>query len=173
MDSLVFDTSALLNFGHRGELAAVLKRLSVEYKLLTTPGARGELTDPKRKEYYAEFLRAHFTVQNPATTPFDVSTLARLSRAIDPGEITVMTLAAELKGIAVLDERAARREAKILKLRFTGTIGLLHQGLERKWLTEAECLARVGKLCDAGFAIPRPTPRQAFAEYMRVISLSE
>lgn len=92
MDSLVFDTSALLNFGHRGELAPLLKKLSGEYKLLTTPGAQAELTDPKRKKYYAEFLREHFTIQAAATTPFDLTTLARLSRTLDPGEITVMAL---------------------------------------------------------------------------------
>lgn len=169
MDSLVFDTSALLNFGHRGDLAALLKRLSGEYRILTTTGARNELTDPGRKDYYAEFLRLHFTVQNPATAPFDVATLARLSRAIDPGEITVMTLAAEIKGIAVLDERAARREAKALKLRFTGTLGLMDQGVQRKWLTEADCLTRVVKMFDAGFSIPRPNPGQTFADYFAAL----
>jgi predicted nucleic acid-binding protein len=169
MDSLVFDTSALLNFGHRGDLAALLRRLSGEYKLFTTTGARNELTDPKRKDYYAEFLRDHFTVQNPTTAPFNVATLARLARAIDPGEITVMTLAAEIKGIAILDEKAARREAKAISLRFTGTLGLLHQGLQRKWLTEAECLARVVSLCDAGFAIPRPLARQTLVAYISTL----
>lgn len=169
MDSLVFDTSALLNFGHRGEFTPLLKKLSGEYKILTTPGARAELTDPKRKDYYAEFLRQHFTVQSAATMPFNVSTLARLTRAIDLGEITVMTLAKEINGMAVLDETAARREAKLLDLRCTGTLGLLHQGLQRKWLTETECLARVVKLCDAGFFIPRPAAGQTFTQYLRTI----
>ncbi len=134
MDLLVFDTSALLNFGHRGELAPLLKKLSGEYKLLTTPGARDELTDPKRKEYYADFLGRHFTVQSAAGSPFSLATFARLTRTIDPGEITVMTLAKEINGMAVLDETAARGEAKALDLRFTGTLGLLHQALQRKWL---------------------------------------
>jgi predicted nucleic acid-binding protein len=169
MDSLVFDTSALLNFGHRGELAPLLKKLSGEYKLLTTPGARAELTDPKRKEYYADFLGRHFTVQSAARSPFDFATLARLNRAIDPGEITVMSFAKEINGMAVLDETAARGEAKALDLRYTGTLGLLHQALQRKWLTETECLARVVKLCDAGFFILRPAPRQTFADYLRTV----
>jgi predicted nucleic acid-binding protein len=169
MDSLVFDTSALLNFGHRGELAAVLKKLSGEYKILTTPGARSELTDPKRKDYYAEFLRQNFTVQSAATSPFNVATLARLTRTIDPGEITVMALAREIKGIAVPDDKAARREAKWLDLRITGTLGLLHQGLQRKWLIESECLARVAQLCGAGFSIPRPAPSQSFADYFAAL----
>jgi predicted nucleic acid-binding protein len=169
MDSLVFDTSAILNFGQRGELTALLKKLAGEYRILTTPGAQKELTDPDRKDYYAEFLRAHFTIQSAATAPFDIPTLARLARVLDPGEITVMTLAGEIKGIAVLDEKAARREAKILDLRFIGTLGLLHQGLQRKWLTDPECLARVVKLCDAGFAISRPARGQSFAAYFAAI----
>jgi predicted nucleic acid-binding protein len=76
-----------------------------------------------------------------------------------------MTLAKEINGMAVLDEIAGRREAKKLDLRFIGTIGLLHQGLQRKWLTESECLARVVKLCDAGFFIPRPAIGQSFTAY--------
>ncbi len=169
MDSLVFDTSALLNFGYRGELAALLKKLSGEYKLVTTPGARDELTDPKRKGYYADFLGRHFTVQSAASSPFDLITFARLTRIIDLGEITVMSLAKEINGMAVLDETAARSEAKVLDLRFTGTLGLLHQALQRKWLTEAECLARVVKLRDGGFFIPRLKSNQTFADYFAAL----
>jgi len=169
MDSLVFDTSALLNFGHRGELTALLKKLSTEYHILTTPGARAELTDPDRAEFYATFIRNHFTVQGATTVPFDIKTLAQLNRALDPGEITVMTLAKEINGMAVLDETAARAEAKKLDLRCIGTLGLLHLGLQRKWLTDAECLARVNKLCDAGFFIPRPAAGKSFAQYFASI----
>ncbi len=169
MDSLVFDTSALLNFGHRGELTALLKRLSGEYKILTTPGARNELTDPKRHDYYTEFLREHFTVQSATTTPFDLAILVRLLRTIDPGELSVLTLTAELKGIAVLDDKAARREAQNLGLQLTGTLGLLQRAAERKWMTQADCLARVIQLRAAGFNIPRPAPHHTFTEYLRTL----
>ena len=149
----------------------MLKKLSGEYKILTTPGARAELTEPKRAEFYAAFLRNHFTVQGAATVPFDIKTLARLNRVLDPGEITVMTLAKEINGMAVLDESAARSEAKKLDLRCIGTLGLLHLGLQRKGLTDAECLARVNKLCDAGFFIPRPSPGKSFAQYFASIEV--
>jgi predicted nucleic acid-binding protein len=164
MESLVFDTSAILNFGHRGELAALLKKLVGEYRILTTPEARNELTDPKRKEFYAALLKDHFVIQS-TTTSFDIVTLARLARTIDPAEITVMTLASELKGISVLDERAARREAKDLGLKITGTLGLMNEGLKKSWLTEADCLNTITKLCASGFAIPRLKPGQSFADY--------
>ena len=169
MDSLVFDTSAILNFGHRGELTALLKKLSGEYELFTTHGAQAELTDPARKKFYDAFVRDHFKVRTASTPVFDFKTLARLASTIDSGEISVMALARELKGYAVLDDRAARREARLLDLRLYGTLGLLHLSLQKKWLTEAECLARVGKLCDSKFAIPRPAAGQSFTDYLRKI----
>lgn len=169
MDPLVFDTSAILNFGHRGELTALLKKLSGEYELFTTHGAQAELTDPARKKFYDAFVRDHFKVRTATTPVFDFKTLARLASTIDSGEISVMALARELKGYAVLDDRAARREARLLDLRLYGTLGLLHLGLQKKWLTETECLARVGKLCDSKFAIPRPVAGQSFAAYLRTI----
>ena len=169
MDSLVFDTSALLNFGHRGEFAGVLKRLATEYRLFTTPEARSELSDPARKDYYATFLREHFTVQSAPATRFDVATLARLSAAIDTADITVIALAAELGGIAILDDQAARSQAALLVLRLMGTLGLLHLALQRKWLSDAECLARTIKMVDAKFFIPRPAPGQSFASYFAAL----
>ena len=169
MDSLVFDTSAILNFGHRGELTVLLKKLSGEYQLFTTHGAQAELTDPARTKFYDAFLREYFNVRTASTSVFDFKTLARLASTIDSGEISVMALARELKGYAVLDDRAARREAKLLDLRLYGTLWLLHLGLQKKWLTEAECLARASKLCDSKFAIPRPAAGQTFADYLRAI----
>lgn len=169
MDSLVFDTSAILNFGHRGELTVLLKKLSGEYELFTTHGAQAELTDPARKKFYDAFLHDYFTVRTASTPVFDLATLARLASTIDSGEISVMTLARELNGFAVLDDRAARRAAENLDIRLFGTLGLLHLGLQRKWLTESECLDRVAKLCDSKFAIPRPVPGQTFANYLRAI----
>jgi predicted nucleic acid-binding protein len=170
MDSLVFDTSAILNFGHRGELTALLKKLSGEYRLFTTHGAQAELTDPARAKFYEAFVREHFTVKTASTSVFDLATLSRLVSTLDSGELSVLALARELNGFAVLDDRAARNEAKTLDLRLYGTLGLLHLALQKKWLSEAECLARVGKLCDSKFAIPRPDAGQSFANYLRKLA---
>jgi hypothetical protein len=40
---------------------------------------------------------------------------------------------------------------------------------QKTWLTEADCLARVIRLCDAGFTIPRLAIHQTFADYLRSI----
>ncbi|MCX6913571.1 MAG: hypothetical protein NT167_11070 [Verrucomicrobia bacterium] len=54
------------------------------------------------------------------------------SRLLDPGELSVLMLAKELQTTAVLDEKATRREAVGLAVRFTGTLGLLQLALKRK-----------------------------------------
>ena len=78
-------------------------------------------------------------------------------------------LAKELQATAVLDEKAARREADGLGVRFTGTLGLLQLALKGKWLKDSECLAWVRQLCDRGFRIPRPAPHHTFADYILTV----
>jgi hypothetical protein len=68
-------------------------------------------------------------------------TLARLSQTIDSGEITVMALAKEINATAVLDDKAARREANHFGLKIAGTLGLLQRAAERKWMTQAQLIA--------------------------------
>jgi predicted nucleic acid-binding protein len=169
MHVLVFDTAAVFNFGHRGELTFLLEKFAKDHKFLTTPAVVAEITDPERKTFYQSFLSTWFKVQSAITTPFELPVLARLTRTLDPGEITVMMLAKELKATAVLDEVAARAEADLLAIKIVGTLGLLHEALKRKWMTDADCLGRVGRLCDTGFSIRRPRSTESFTDYLRTI----
>jgi predicted nucleic acid-binding protein len=168
-DNLIFDTSALFNFGHRGELGFLLDRMAGHYRLYTTDKVVTEIRDPKRKEYYEKFVKKHFTVEKPGDSGISAEQFLRLSSMLHTGEISVILLAACLKGRPVLDDQAARAEAAKLGLNVTGTLGLLNDAILRKWLTDSECLARVAKLCDAHFNIPRPAPHQTFADYVRTL----
>lgn len=107
MRSLVFDTSAILNFGQRDKLEALLVQLGRIYRLVTTPEVTGELTDPKQKEYNETFLKTHFVQQKAADAPFDVATMATLTATLGSGEVSVIVLAQEIKATAVLDDNAA------------------------------------------------------------------
>ena len=167
MDALVFDTSAILNFGQRDDLQPLLSRFAAIYRLTTTPDVVNELSDPDRKEFNAELVRAHFTVQSVQAVPFDLATLTRLAVTIDPGELSVMLAAKELKGIAVIDERLARQEADTLGIKLTGTLGLLRDALENAWLTDDECLQKVRLLRANKFRIRPPHANESFAEYFR------
>jgi predicted nucleic acid-binding protein len=169
METLVYDTAAIFNFGHRDDLTFLLEKLSKAHTLLTTPAVVAEITDPERAGYYKTFLADWFEIKSVSAIPFDTATLAALSRILDPGEIGVLMLARELQATAVLDEKAARREAGPLEVRFIGTLGLLQLAVNRKWMKDPECLSRVRQLCDRGFRIPRPAPHHTFAEYFRTI----
>lgn len=165
MDALVFDTSTILNFGQRGKLQPLLVRLAPSSRLFTTPDVVAELKDPDHKEFNAGLLRDHFTVQQATTVTFDRATISRLTLALNPGEISVMLLAKEIQATAVLDERAARREASGLGLKITGTLGLLHHAAQQKWMTGEQCLATVRVLCAADFYIRPPGANETFHDY--------
>ncbi len=169
MQTLVYDTAAIFNFGHRGDLAFLLEKLSKAHTLLTTPAVVAEITDPDRAAYYKKLLADWFEIKSVSAIPFDNATLAALSSILDPGELSVLMLAKELQATAVLDEKAARCEADGHAVRFTGTLGLLHLALKRKWMKDPECLSRVRQLCDRGFRIPRPAPHHTFAEYILTV----
>jgi predicted nucleic acid-binding protein len=128
-----------------------------------------EITGPGRAAFYKKLLADWFEIKSVSAMPFDTATLAALSSILDPGEISVLMLARELQATAVLDEKAARREANGLAVKFTGTLGLLQVDLKRKWMKDPECLTRVRQLCDRGFRIPRPAPHHTFAEYILTV----
>jgi len=169
MQTLVYDTAAIFNFGHRGDLAFLLEKLSKAHTFLTTPAVVAEITDPARAQYYKKLLADWFDIKSVSTVPFDRPTLAALSRILDPGEISVLMLAKELHATAVLDEKAARREAGRLAVQSVGTLGLLQLAVKRKWMKDPECLSHVRQLCDRGFRIPRPAPHHTFAEYILTV----
>jgi len=166
MPIYVFDTSAILNFGQRGRLQPLLSRFGRIFKLFTTPDVVGELTDPDHREFNEAFIAAHFTIQSPDVNVFDVHTLARLALVFGPGEISVMALAKELRATAVLDDRAARTEAIRIRLKLTGTLGLLNVARERGWFTDRNCLEKILLLRSKGFRIPEPRVNQTFSDYL-------
>jgi predicted nucleic acid-binding protein len=169
METLVYDTAAIFNFGHRDDLTFLLEKLSKAHILLTTPDVVAEITDPARAEYYKKLLADWFEIKSVSKVPFDTATLAALSTILDPGELSVLMLAKELQATAILDEKAARREANSLALKFTGTLGLLQLAVKRKWMKDPECLTRIRQLCDRGFRIPRPAPHHTFADYLLTV----
>ena len=121
MQKLVFDTSAIFNFGKRGELEFLLERLATERTLLITPEVESELLDP----YYKQFLKKYFKIQKPKDVKIEMEQLKYLVTFLGLGEVSVILLASELDAIAVLDERTARLEAEKLKIKIIGTLGIL------------------------------------------------
>ena len=73
--------------------------------------------------------------------------------------------------MVVVDEVVARARATALKLKVTGTLGLLADGIERKWCTDDECLVIVRRLRNRGFRIRRCSgANETFKEYFASFS---
>lgn len=165
MRALVFDTSAILNFGQRGCLEAILGRFRRIRPLITTHEVAAELTDPEHRVYNDQLLKDHFGLHTLASVPFGLSVISHLSRVLDPGEVSVILATAELGAVAVIDERAGRKQAQELGIELTGTLGLLYDAMERGWLNDAECLEKVVLMKSKGFRVALPTANQTFEEF--------
>ena len=165
MEKLVFDTSAILNCGKRGELDFLLERLAEGHSLLTTPEVESELLDPENRVYYQAFLRKHFKLQEVKSVKIDFRELQHLAAILGKGELSVLLLAMEQNSVAVLDEKTARGEAERLKIRVMGTLGILARSIERKWCTDHQCVKIVVRLHNSGFRIRRPEANETFVKY--------
>jgi predicted nucleic acid-binding protein len=164
---LVFDASALFNFGHRGNLSQLLVHLRESHTLIVTPSVVAEVVVEPRFEYTA-FIEEHFGVQQSTTMPEDLARLALLSASLGAGELDVILLTMQTKGTAVIDERAARRHTRELGLAVIGTLGLLQYAVEQKWMSDPDVLASVQQLRRNGFRCPSAEGFTSLAKYLEL-----
>ncbi|MBC8164922.1 MAG: DUF3368 domain-containing protein, partial [Bryobacteraceae bacterium] len=67
-----------------------------------------------------------------------------MSRDLDRGEREALAVAIELKAdLVLIDDAAGRREAKRLRIRITGTVGVLRLAAERGLIDVPEALLRL------------------------------
>jgi predicted nucleic acid-binding protein len=165
MEKLVFDTSAVLNFGKRGELEFLLERLAEGHVLLTTREVEREIADPENLKYYRGLLKRRFRVQELKTAKIELARFRQLAGVLGSGELSVLVLASELRATVVLDDKTARKEAVALKLKVTGTLGILAIGTKRKWCNDGQCIEAVRRLQTNGFRVRRPGANETFAAY--------
>jgi predicted nucleic acid-binding protein len=142
-----------------------LERLAEGYVLLTTPEVEGELCDPDEAAYYRELLKKRFKVQQATEGKIELVELRRLAGVLGSGEMSVIMLGLELRAMVVLDEKVARAAAAGLKLKVTGTLGILADAVKRKWCKDEQCIEVVRKLHQNGFRIRRPGANEGFKDY--------
>jgi predicted nucleic acid-binding protein len=171
-DYLVFDTSVIFNLGYRsggGEI--VIEHLRKEYSLLLPPEVKKEvLRDPSVNFDHASFLKNYFKVRSVNLPNEYEEEFRRISKDLDSGEIAVLSLGLALKAKVVIDEKRARRAAKELTLPCTGSIGLLNEAVERKWIDAMFALSTVTKIIQAGGHLPPIGEAKKWQEYVNSIS---
>ena len=115
----------------------------------TPPEVRAFLNNPP------EWLK----VQDPSERA-----LAAINKELDIGERAALALARELGADLVLvDDAAARREATILRIRVTGTVGVLRLAAERGWI---DVPAVVEQLRRSGLYLSESVIRSAFGQWL-------
>ena len=164
-DPLVFDTSALFNFGHRDTLLPLLEMLKSE-AVLCAPEAVVDELRPERRLDYARFCRDHMTIRRAQARSEDLAVLGKLSAELGPGEIEVLLLARDTGGTAILDDRKARQVAEQLGVNVIGTLGLIAYGVEREWMTAGGAIQAVRQLRSNGFFLPRVDDGEHFDAYL-------
>ncbi len=131
-------------------------------EVVATSAVIAELTAPSTPEIVRATVRSHpdwLLVRDPAS-----EFLTRISSALDNGERTALAIALELGAdLVLIDDAQARREAAILGLRMTGTIGVLRVAAERGLIDVPTVLS---KLQTSGFYIRESVIRSAFAEWL-------
>lgn len=128
MPEVICDTSPL-QYLHQLGLIHILRDLAE--RVIVPPAVLDELSQGRSSGY--DLPRPERLSWVVVRQPASPSTL-RLVHDLGPGESQVLAVALETPGsVAVLDDRLARREAEVLQLPLTGTLGLLldakHTGL--------------------------------------------
>jgi len=166
-EPLVFDTSAILNFGHRGELDVLLGELGRQHALCITAEARGELTDPDLEEYYREFVNRRCRLVRASANYQPSASLAAELLRLGLGEAATLLYCEATTGtIAVLDERAGRLAAQRVGINLMGTLGLLEECRRQGWITMSGCLAAVRRIRRKGGRFLPPGRSESWNDYL-------
>jgi predicted nucleic acid-binding protein len=164
MENVVFDTSAILNCGKKGECEFLLERLAEENLLFTTPEVERELRDPQFS--HGTFLQKHFKIQNPKNFSIEVDGFPQLAAFLSSGELSVLLLALELNALAVVDDILVRKAAATLNIRFCSTFRILADGIRHKWCNDEQCTEIVNRLHHNGFKIRPRHANESLFEYL-------
>lgn len=164
---IIFDTSALFNFGHRGELGFLLKNLKHEYQLIIPPSVEKQ-TQMKAefKTYYQKLIADYFIIKTGAPSLALLKTFEAIVSRLGDADAEVIALGLDTKGTIIMDDRKARREVQTLGIHLVGTVGLLDYSLQQNWLMKDEAITIVKKLIEKGSRIPILKEEQSFEDYI-------
>jgi predicted nucleic acid-binding protein len=141
MHAATVDTSSLL-YLHRIGLLELLDRL---YSPILVPQAVLSELDAARDELSVPDPRAIPWCQiRPVELPAHIAALG-----LGAGESAVLALAQALDGMAVIDDQAARDAAELLRIEYTGLLGVLCLAKERALIEQVE--PHLNALVEQGF----------------------
>ena len=165
---LVFNSTPLIYLAKVG-LFPLLKDLPQE--LLTTPGVKMEVVDRGKEKAAKDALIIENAIQKGTLKirrPVDKVLLRTLSGIpeLHPTDAEVLTLAKEIKGVAVIGDRVAREAARIYGIEHGGTVFVLALFIARGLVTKGEARTALEDMISLGW-------RCSAEQYARVIKMIE
>lgn len=168
---LIFDSSAIFNFGHRGNLEKILIQLKNNFELIITKEVFEEITKNERyRNYYNDLVNKYFVFKNISLTKEATKIISQVSENLGKGELSVIISAISLNGMAVIDEKLARTIAIRFKISVIGTLGILSIFFNEKKLSETELRTLVSTLRNNGFRIPELNNKTTIEKYFSILS---
>ena len=154
MPETVFDNCVLSNFMHSDSLEIVKKLYANESYITNYVVAenmkgilKGHLLLSKLKDALKEGWLKEITLKSMK----EKDLFETLSVSLGMGESSSIAVAKVRSYVFACDDRVARREAELLGIKLTGTIGILIKGFRKRILTQKTADEILGKMVKNGF----------------------
>jgi predicted nucleic acid-binding protein len=141
-EPVVFDTVVLSNFAASASIDWLCSRFSTPR---TVDAVERELRRGQAEGYTFVERAIDALGADLIVVETDEATVERFSECVDTGEAEAIAAATHLNGIVATDDRAARELARESEISFTGSVGILANGVHRgeldvetadRWLSE-------------------------------------
>lgn len=154
---IVFDCCVLSNFAQADSLDLIKRMysgLACVTPAVSSENLRGIQGGHDGLTAVRDALREGWIVEIVLKTRAELSLFEALSVSLGQGEGSSIALAKSRSLVFACDDKAARREATILGVRLTGTIGILLRAVCGKLLSRREADALLVRMIKAGFYSP-------------------
>jgi predicted nucleic acid-binding protein len=150
---LVFDATPLIYLTNLG-LSKIFDELKDEK--LTSPSVKKEVVDEGKRKGVADaiildklFLKGVFKIIEPKDKNFLESLLQ--TKGLHMADAEVPTIAKEHAGIAIIDDEAARKTAKIYGICYAGTPYILAKAVSEEIITMEKAKQAINEVVYAGW----------------------
>jgi predicted nucleic acid-binding protein len=157
MPEIVFDCCCISNFALSDSLFILenlYSRSAYITNFVSAEIMRGIQQGHSGLRKVQEALKKGWLHEAIVRTQKEKSYFETLSVSLGLGEASSIAVARTRGFTLASDDRAARREAGLLDIKLTGTIGILKKAVTHKMISKNEGNLILGKMIDAGFYSP-------------------
>lgn len=157
MPEIIFDCCCISNFALSDSLFILehlYSRSAYVTNFVSAEILRGIQQGYEGLSKVREALRTGWLKEAGLSSPQEKSLFETLSVSLGLGEASCMALAKSRGFIFACDDRAARREAGLLDVKLTGTLGILKKAVTHKTIDLNEANLILAKMTEAGFYSP-------------------